>query len=180
MAERDPGGTGGAGGFHCSTCGRHHSELPFSFSAETPALYDSIPDGERDSRSELTSDLYVIDEEHFFVRGCLEIPILDELEPFVWGVWCSLSKENFRKTMEMREREGRESEPPYFGWLCTALPLYPDTLQLKTHVHTRPLGQRPFIELEPTDHPLAVDQRQGITIARVQKIAEALLHGPIE
>lgn len=71
---------------------------------------------------------------------------------------------------------GRESEPPFFGWLSTALPLYPETLHLKTHVHTRLVGQRPFIELEPTDHPLAVEQRDGITMERVREIAEALLH----
>lgn len=71
-----------------------------------------------------------------------------------------------------------QSEPPYFGWLCTALPLYPSTLHLnlKTHVHTRPLGQRPFVELELTDQPLAVEQRQGITMARVREIVEALVH----
>ncbi len=34
-----------------------------------------------------------------------------------------------------------------------------------------------LIELEPTDHPLAVEQRVGITLARVQEIAETLLHG---
>ena len=71
---------------------------------------------------------------------------------------------------------GREKEPPYFGWLCTSLSLYPETVLLKTHVHTRPPGQRPLVELEPTEHPLAVEQRNGITMERVRKIAEALLH----
>ncbi|MGW1264432.1 DUF2199 domain-containing protein [Streptomyces drozdowiczii] len=33
------------------------------------------------------------------------------------------------------------------------------TLNLKTRVHTRPVGDRPFVELEPTDHPLAIEQR---------------------
>jgi hypothetical protein len=74
------------------------------------------------------------------------------------------------------ETPGREKEPPYFGWLCTSLPLYPETLLLKTNVHTRPVGQRPFVELQPTEHPLAVEQRNGITMDRVREIAEALLH----
>lgn len=45
-----------------------------------------------------------------------------------------------------------------------------------TRVHTRPVGERPVIELEPTDHPLAVEQRTGITLDRVREIAAALLH----
>jgi hypothetical protein len=40
-------------------------------------------------------------------------------------------------------------------------------LSLKTMVHTQPVGVRPSIELEPTDHPLAIEQREGITVARV-------------
>ena len=64
-----------------------------------------------------------------------------------------------------------------FGWLMADLPTYePTTLNLKTMVQTRPLGLRPLVELEPTDHPLAVEQREGITVARVQSIAEQLLH----
>jgi hypothetical protein len=43
-------------------------------------------------------------------------------------------------------------------------------------VHTRAVGVRPYIQLEPTDHPLAVEQRTGITLARVQEIAEMVLH----
>ena len=146
------------------------------FGTDMPYPYCTIPAGERSARCYLTSDLCVIDEEHFFMRGCLEIPVLDGPRPFVWGVWTSLSKGNFRRTVEMWEVEGRENEPPYFGWLSTSLPLYPETLNLKTHVRTRPLGQRPFIELEPTHHPLAVEQKEGITMARVREIAEALLH----
>lgn len=163
-------------GFICHTCGEHHADLPMSFGADAPAPYNAVAPEERDSRCELTSDLCVIDGEYFFIRGCLEIPVVDGESPFVWGVWCSLSKESFKRITEMWEVEGRENDPPRFGWLCTSLPLYSETLHLKTQVHTRPLGQRPFVELESTDHPLAVEQREGITMDRVRKIASALLH----
>jgi hypothetical protein len=53
---------------------------------------------------------------------------------------------------------------------------YPDTLNLKAHVHNRELGVVPFIELEPTDHPLAIEQREGITMERVKDIAQLYLH----
>ncbi len=75
------------------------------------------------------------------------------------------------------EQPGRESEPPYFGWLSSVVPGYPKTLSLNTMVHTRPVGARPLIELEPTDHPLAVEQRDGISWDRIQQIAELARHG---
>ena len=93
----------------------------------------------------------------------------------------SLSERNYERTTEPWTTPGRESEPPYFGWLCTELPLYePSTLGLKTQVHTRPVGERPTIALEPGDHPLAVEQRTGITVARVQEIAERFMHPELE
>lgn len=96
---------------------------------------------------------------------------------FSWGVWVSLSKVNFSRALEVWNTPGREAEKPYFGWLCTELALYPEsTTNLKTNAHTRPVGNRPFIELEPTGHPLAVEQRNGITPDRVREIATAVMH----
>lgn len=164
-------------GFYCSTCGEFHTELPMTFGADAPLPFYSIPEAEREVRCDLTTDICMIDQQEFYVRGCLEIPVIDGPEPFVWGVWISLSIQSFRRMAELWESPERENEPPYFGWLCTSLPLYPTTLNLKTHVHSRPVGQRPFVELEPTDHPLAVEQRNGITMDRVRAIAAALLHG---
>ncbi|MEV5375936.1 DUF2199 domain-containing protein [Streptomyces nondiastaticus] len=57
------------------------------------------------------------------------------------------------------------------------LPAYsPTTLNLKTNVHARPVGEHPFVEREPTDHPLAVEQWTGMAWERVRTIAEAVLH----
>jgi hypothetical protein len=165
-------------GYTCSTCGEFHSGLPFSYGSPAPEPYFDIPEAEREKRVVRSSDQCVIDDEHFFVLGCLDIPVIDAQEKnFSWPVWVSLSESNFHRMCDLWETEGREKEPPYFGWLSTSLPCYePDTFLLKTHVHTRQVGERPFIELEPTEHPLAIEQRNGITFKRVQEIAELILH----
>ncbi|MGG0791910.1 DUF2199 domain-containing protein [Peribacillus simplex] len=41
-------------------------------------------------------------------------------------------------------------------------------------VHTRPIGLRPSIELEPTNHPLSLEQREGLGFKRIKQIAEDL------
>ena len=147
------------------------------YGAEAPCMWFMIPEEERDRRCELTQDQCVVDEKCFFIVGNLEIEVAGENELFSWDVWVSLSERSFLRSCEVWESPDRVSEPPYFGWLSTALPCYPDTLSLKTHVHTRAVGRRPRIELEPTDHPLSVEQREGISRQRVQDIAEIILHG---
>jgi len=92
----------------------------------------------------------------------------------IWGVWVSVSEASFARILELWDAPVVENEPPKFGWLCNNISLYPTTLNLKTHLHLRGGNKRPSIELEPTDHPLAIDQRQGISIKRVEEIAAAL------
>lgn len=148
-----------------------------SYGTDAPAYWDPSLAG--DESSMLEQDQCIIKAGHFFVRGRLVIPVTgaDPGTEFDWGVWVPLSRDNFARALSLWTSAGRERQQPYFGWLSTELPLYhPSTLSLKTRVHTQPVGQRPLIELEPTDHPLAVEQRTGITLARVQEIAETLLH----
>ncbi|WP_114378799.1 DUF2199 domain-containing protein [Paenibacillus prosopidis] len=66
---------------------------------------------------------------------------------------------------------------PMFGRLFNDLPCYThSTFNLKTRIHTRKVGTRPFIELEPTNHSLAIEQKEGISLKRVYQIAESILH----
>ena len=162
--------------FLCRSCGEHHTQI-LCLGPDAPALVDRLPAEARSTRVKLGEELCVVDEEHFFIRGRIVVPIVDHPDPFIWLVWVSLSASNFDRTLELWERPGRESESPYFGWLSSDLPGFsPGTLSLKTHVHTQPVGQRPEIELEPTDHPLAVAQRQGVSLAQVQAWVEHALH----
>ncbi|MFE6817753.1 DUF2199 domain-containing protein [Streptomyces sp. NPDC057677] len=162
-------------GFTCSCCGAHHPELPMNYSTTAPYVWDESFSDRSDSL--LSSDQCVIQAQHYFVKGLIEIPVIDSDDVFSWAVWVSLSRDNFARAADKWNTPGREAEAPYFGWLSTELSLYsPSTINLKTHVHTRPVGHRPRIELEPTEHSLAVEQRTGITLARVRQIAETVLH----
>ncbi len=171
-------------GYTCSICGQYHQGLPFSYGSPVPALVNSFSEIERKKRVLLSSDQCEVrskklfGENVYFIVGNIDIPVIDSKEIFQWTVWVSLSKKNYARAGKLWDRAGRENEPPYFGWLSTLLPLslYPETLHLKTHVHTRPVGIRPLVELEATDHPLALEQRNGISLARIQEIAELILH----
>jgi hypothetical protein len=141
--------------FQCSCCGERLSGPPLAWHFSAPNAWLALP--------------------HFFISGLVEIPILDD-GVFAWGIWVSLSRASFERSCELWQDPKRVSEPTYFGWFCNSLPGYPETLHLKTAVHSREVGVRPYIELEATDHPLAVEQGNGITMARVRQIAEQMHH----
>jgi len=162
-------------GYQCARCGEWHDELPLSYGSRAPDLWG--PEAERDDQSELGEEQCVLADEHFFVRGRIVIPVVDYPEDFEWGVWVSLSRESFERMSELWESPERELEPAYFGWLSTGIPVYqPTTLNLKTNVHSQIIGVRPVIEVEPTDHPLSAQQRNGISLDQVREFATQLLH----
>jgi len=161
-------------GFRCHTCGKWHEGLPLDYAYDAPYYWSESLRADADSF--LNSDFCVIKKNDFFVRGLIELPVIGQDEPFRWGVWTSLSKSNFDRMVELWNDPKLLDEPAYFGWLSNSIDLYSDTLNLRTNVHSKGVRQRPSLLLEPTDHPLAIEQRAGITIERVREIAAHSLH----
>ncbi len=162
--------------FICSRCGEVHEGPPLAYGADYPEAWAEVPEAQRRRRVVMSEEQCIIDRQDFYVRARLVIPVVDGPEAFEWGVWVSLGQKSFLRAAELWSTTGREQEPPYAAWLQTALPGYPPTVGLKGWLQTRPVGERPTFALEPTDHPLAREQRDGITMQRVREIAEMLLH----
>jgi len=128
---------------------------------------------EIDKRIELTPDTCIIDNENFFIRGVIEIPVLDYPETFGFGVWVSQKRQNFYTYLNSSDSA---EIGPFFGWLATRIIYYEqETLFLKTMVHFRGGGQRPSIEVEPTEHQLSLDQRTGIALEKAWEIVHYYL-----
>lgn len=165
----------------CACCGETFTELPLDVGVgQAPAAYEDLTDAER-TRATLSSDFCVIehpDQTDRFTRAVLEVPVHGLDEPFRWGVWVSLSESSFARAKALFPlREVPIDEPRLFGWLSSRVFGYtPTTLSLQARLSFRSGNQRPSIELEPTAHPLAVEQREGISVSRVQEIVAPLLH----
>ena len=164
----------GPGMWTCAICGVEHSSLPLCFGAEAPWRAFAA-ESEFDERVELTKDQCVVDAEHFFVRGHIEVPIVDAPDTLAWSVWCSLSEESFRHMTERWDDPERDGDR-YFGWLCSPIPVYPSTIHLKTNVVVRAVGLVPLIEIQDCEHPIYVDQRDGMTLERVHDFVHRLTH----
>ncbi|MBB3032887.1 DUF2199 domain-containing protein [Alteriqipengyuania lutimaris] len=161
--------------FKCRVCGETHAGMP-ALASDAPDYYYSIPPEEREARCELTTDTCVTDDRFYFLRGTIEIPVTGLKEHFCWGVWVSVSFESFKLLMEHWEDPNRSDIGPFFGWLSANLAVYPDTVNLKTNVELQAPPLRPLIWLEPTDHPLAVEQRMGISQQRLAETYAEYLH----
>jgi hypothetical protein len=161
--------------FKCKSCDQFHEETP-TFGFDAPAIVQWIKPEDREKRVELGTDDCVVDQERFLVRGCIEIPVIDAKDLLIWGVWVDVSQPDFRKWIDAFDLEKRAHVGPFAGYLGNVLPCYPDTFNLHVVMHLRDKGMRPYIKVSASEHPLHVEQRNGVTQTRLAEIYEQLMH----
>jgi len=165
--------------FKCSYCGELHEGSP-SIGYRMPDQYASLSEEQRAAMGQISSDLCTITHDKgtdYFIRAILEVPIHGVEEPFLWGIWVSLSEKSYTRYVETYDSpvEG----DGFFGWVCNSIPAYPYQGSRAADVLVQPGGQRPIVVLhrgEAEDDPLVIDQVHGISVARAQEIAESLFH----
>lgn len=174
----------------CGRCEEWHTGPVLDYGYDQPHYWRSdygkgvrwsvLPSGriEKASATFLDEDYCVIDDEYFFVRGLIQIPIVGSTETLNWGVWGSVSRANFEVLLRAGRDATLEEPMPMFSWLSTRIPEYPDTLNLKMHLQLQESGLRPHFCLERADHPLSQDYYHGILPVRVREIMFRRLPAP--
>ncbi|HEX2751610.1 MAG TPA: DUF2199 domain-containing protein [Alphaproteobacteria bacterium] len=165
--------------YKCGSCDLWHEGSP-SFAYDSPYHYDILSAADKKQFARIDDDFCVIDhpegtQPDYFVRCTVEIPIHGYAEGFLWGVWVSLSADNYKHYEDMLDG-AFAPDTSYFGWFCNKLEGYPDTLLLKCKVHPQQ-DHRPKLILEETDHPLSVHFHHAMTPEQAVALAEMLLHG---
>jgi len=160
----------------CPDCHRTFTRLPMDYGIDAPTAWLDLPEGERHRRGELTDDFCSIDRKQHFIRGCVELVVHDAAERFVWGVWVAISEKSRRRIADRFSRPKFKKEPPHAGTLETWIGAYPKPVDVRCQVHLRPGDARPLVVLTDAAYPLTVEQREGITLDRVKKIASLLGH----
>ena len=168
--------------WECASCGKEHRGI-FDLGCAKP---DAYPGSEKyqpnavvvGSQQGLSEDFCVLDGQHYFVRCILQLPLIGAPgQYFAYGVWSTLSKTHFATYAETFDAGEQGSLGPWFGWFSNRLRGYPDTINLKCQVHPQRGRHRPRLELEPTDHPLSQESRQGVSFDRHIEIYALYGHG---
>ncbi|HIC81237.1 MAG TPA: DUF2199 domain-containing protein [Kiloniellaceae bacterium] len=157
--------------FTCACCGETVSGLP-EIGYDAPAYYHALSPQERETKAVLAGDLCSIDQEDFFIRAVCRVPIVGTDRDFGWGVWVSLSEENFKRYVETFSDTDQSKLGSMFGWFSNALPGYPDTLNLQTTVVPQDNNKRPLVYINDAhrDHPLYIEQQRGLSRSRLAEI----------
>ena len=170
----------------CANCEEPHQGI-FDLAFFAPAAWpgEALYEENRELRTEgnfLSEDFCVVGGEHYFVRCVFELPLVGTDGRFGFGVWSTLSRENFDIYVDGFDEGMQGHLGPWFGWFSNRLPGYPDTFGLKVYVQPNDRRHRPKLSLirESVGHPLADEQRTGITFDRLRELYAIYGHDPLE
>jgi hypothetical protein len=159
----------------CEACGETHDEVPFTLRLASPASW--TPDVAGHPQSELLDAQCVIGGERFFLRGLVIIPVTDAGRDFEWAIWVEVAEDDFLARCARWFAPARASDPPVRAQLAVTLPGYGgSTIGIPGLLQDREVGLRPVFTLTDDGHPLAREQRSGITVERVIDLARVTPH----
>ncbi|MEO7456224.1 MAG: DUF2199 domain-containing protein [Gemmatimonadaceae bacterium] len=162
--------------FRCQTCGEMHSGVPLVWGPDAPDRLRSevlTPT----HRALLTSDICVIARSTFFVRACLDLPIVAEASSFFrWLVWVELERASYRELRSMWRVLRRRAFAPLAGKLANALPYEAPTRDLAVELHDRGPGIRPSVLVLDPLHELGREQAAGISLEKAYELAGRAMH----
>ncbi|MFN8439226.1 MAG: DUF2199 domain-containing protein [Caldilineaceae bacterium] len=161
--------------YKCGICGKIHGGLPMDMAYKNPANYFKIPPNERAKRIKITDDVCVIDNNEFYIRGVLPIPVIDSDKDFRWGTWARVEEGDFKTYLKYWDGNIPENFPPLIGYLSGGLKDYPESDMISVEIYLQSGNQRPFFKVLSSESSLGVDQEKGITMEKVHSFVEPLL-----
>jgi len=160
--------------FVCSVCGEHHNERLLDIRLALPHVIHALDSDARTRRAWLADDFAVLDDERFFVRGLLELPVPGLDDRFAYGTWVEVSMRDFQELM--RHWHDEEQFASVECTLANELEPYRGTVGLRATLRATAAEQLPAVELSDAAHELVTAQRNGISIGRSDELAAAVLH----
>lgn len=163
----------------CTGCGEVHDFENMEPAFEFPDEMSSMSEDKRKQRCVYTSDICVIDECKYLVRGVVNMTVLEEKRKWGIGAWAQVSEKDLFRYKELWRDENQGQEPPFKATFANTMPIddYAQTLGLSCLVQLTDPASRPNIILTDMTHDLAREQRDGISTAKVYHLFHRFMEG---
>lgn len=157
--------------FVCGCCGQTFENWPLDVSFNRPDEIWKMPEDERAKRAWESSDLCVLDDAKFYLRGVLYVPLIEHDEKWGIGLWVQVSQDNFERYMRLYDVDG-SLEAPFEGLVANNMPAFGGVLGETVQVRLGNSKQRPTF---------VIDANEGIStsqigMAQMNGISDITLH----
>lgn len=158
--------------FVCSVCGEAHAGVdPWGYNQ--PQYWGQLTEAQR-AASRINDDLCATDDQFFFVRAVLQLPLVDGPQrEFDLAVWGTLSSHDFKQYIETFQHGKQAELGPLFSYLASDIRQFAGALNLEADLIPRDGGLRPLLRLRDAAHPLVQAQQHGIRLHDAIAVTQA-------
>jgi hypothetical protein len=153
----------------CSKCGVEHPLEEMELTFRRPDDVAKLPAEDRERLVRENSDLCIIEEDRFFVRAVLPLPVETREDPYCIGLWVEVSRDTFDHIYHLWDSEDQSAEPPFAARIANEIPTAAGSLGLEAELQLTGPRTRPKVFLAPANHQLYLEQTRGIDVHRVSE-----------
>lgn len=176
----------------CAHCGELHDISRMEPNQRRPDALLGVPEEERGTATFESKDACILfakssgslfnrvvarPRDRYFIRALLPFKVQGRARPFSWGVWVEVDGRQYDRVMDLWDDPNQDQEAPFHGVLANNIGDYVQTEGLPGLVHLKDPERIPDFFLSESNHQLAIEQREGVTEARVLKWLDLMLHG---
>lgn len=159
----------------CACCGEPAPVSALELSFRLPDEVFQLSKAERDARCRLSSEYIVLNDNRFFIRALIPLPVHGRVEPYHIGIWAEVSEKNFFRALALSSKPAQASTPPIPARLANQLPFHESSMGLSLTLQLTGPDTVPEVQLRPCKHTLYAEQSNGIDEARVLQYAQPVL-----
>lgn len=148
----------------CPCCNEDIDARQMDLAFGLPDVIFALTDEQREVRAKIHSDLCSIDDQRYFIRGVVYVPVTGLGSNFGWGVWAEVSKDTFFKYYSLYDKDGSE-EPASAGVLANTPPGY-DACEQALEIRFGPSDKRPVFIPMQSDNEFYHEYAHGLPIEK--------------
>ncbi len=161
--------------YRCPSCAEIHQGFP-ALAYGLPDAIFALSSEDQDRRAIASSDLCILDDERYFIRCVLVVPVNGYEDKFEYGPWVEINAEDFSRYAIWFNLGVYPGWLSIEGRLANAFPASEETtLGLACRV-VLPSDDdsRPFVEVTDASYRLHDEQANGIAITRATELISHL------
>jgi hypothetical protein len=156
----------------CSCCGKMVPASNVELSYLKPDDIASMDEDEIEEKCKYTNDYFVCEDEYFYIRCVLPLPVQEAGRDYCIGVWVQVSPNSFNRIWELWDDPAQSNEPPLRGLLANSVHLSTGAKNAEVKVRLTGITSRPSVIVVDENCSLYQEQQCGITIHRANEYSD--------
>ena len=156
----------------CPCCGELVPAARIELAYKLPDDIASMDAEERDAQCKYSDDYVVCNDEYFYVRCVIPLPVVDSDINYSIGAWAQVSQNSFTNIWELWSDPDQVKEPPISALLANTIHLNTHTEDIEVQVQLTGPKSRPTILIRDSKSSLYSEQNHGITVHRASEYSD--------